>query len=241
MGMYAKFRHVSATELMAAKKEPAKFYRNLYGLKGKVADRGMLLQSLGHQLGAAIKASPLGKEFTDMPEARRVAEAALHRRAPDPADQQVVTRKIMELLPKIGFRPDFSRFFPTVTKIPEGLELEKSWHCLHFLFSGNVWETGKVPIEKAILGGAEIPDAEGVMGYGPARYLEHGEVKRIATALERYPIERRALNFDPSAAAAAKIYCPNHSPEELVHYFNLLKSYYREAASKKHAMLLWIE
>jgi|SRR5579864_2482513 len=241
MGMYAKLRHISLTELKAAKREPANFYRNLYGLKGKMADRSMLLQSLGHQLGAAIKASPLGKEFTDMPEVRRVAEATLQGRAPAPADQQVATRKMWELLPKIGFRPHLPRFLPRVTKIPTGLELEKSWHCLHFLFSGKVGETGKAPIEKAILGGTEIPDAEGVMGYGPVRYLEPGEVKKITAALERYPIERTALNFDPGAAAAAKIYCPSHSREELVHYFNLLKSYYREAASKEHAMLLWIE
>jgi len=239
--MYAKLRHVSVAELKAAKKEPAKFYRNLYGLKGKTVDRSMLLQSLGHQLGAALQASPLGKEFTDMPEARRVAEATLQRGAADPSDQQILTEKMVELLPKIGFRPDFSRFLPRVTKIPKGLELEKSWHCLHFLFSGKIWETGKAPIEKAILGGTEIPDAERVMGYGPVRYLEHGEVKKISAALGSYPIKRTAPNFDPRAAKAAKIYCPNHSPQELLHYFNLLKSYYREAASKKHAMLLWIE
>jgi len=241
MGMYAKLRHVSVKELRAAKKEPAKFYRNLYGLKGKTPDRSMMLRSLGHQIGAALQASPLRKEFTDMPEARRLADAMLRRRVADPADQQLVTRKMLELLPKVGFRPDFSRFLPKATKVPKGLELEESWHCLHFLFSGKVWKTGKAPIEKAILGGTEIPDTEGVMGYGPVRYLEQGEVKKITAALETYPIKRMAPNFDPRAASAAKIYCPNHSAEELVYYFNLLKSYYREAASKKHAMLLWVE
>ena len=30
-------------------------------------------------------------------------------------------------------------------------------------------------------------------------------------------------------------------PIEPVHYFTLLKDYYREAMSKKHAMLIWIE
>ena len=240
MGMYAKLRHVSATQLKAAKKEPAKFYHDLYGLKGKVIDRSMMLQSLGHQIGGAIKASPLRTAFTDIPESKRVAEAMLQRRVPDPADQKIVAQKMIELLPKIGFRPDFSQFMPKVTKIPRGLELEKSWHCLHFLFSGKVWETGKAPIEKAILGGTEIPDAEGIMGYGPVRYLEHGDVKKVAAALERYPIKRKAQEFDSTAAAATKIYSPNHSAEELVHYFNLLKRYYREAASKRHAMLLWI-
>jgi len=244
MGMRAKLRHVSITELRTAKKEPANFYRKRYGLEGKPADKNIMLQSLGAQLGQALKASPLGKEFAKLPEARRIAEATLQGRAPDPADQQIVMKKMMELLPKVGFRPDFSAFLhsqPKVTKIPEGLELEKSWHCLHFLLSGKVWETGEEPIEKAILGGAEIADTDGVMGYGPVRYLEPGEVKKTAAALESYPIEQEASRFSPAAAAKAKIYCPDHSPEELIHYFNLVKNYYREAVSKKDAMLIWIE
>jgi hypothetical protein len=241
MGMYAKFRHVSVTELKVSKKEPANFYRNLYGLKGKPVDRTMMLQSLGHQIGAAIKASPLAQEFTDIPEARRVAQAMLQRKSPDPSDQEALARKMVELLPKISLRPNLSRFAPRVTRIPKGLELEKSWHCLHFMFSGKVWKTGKAPIEKAILGGTEIPDTEGVMGYGPVRFLESGEVKKITVALESYPIERAAAQFDPRAASAVKVYCPDHSPKELAHYFKLLTKYYREAVSRKHAMLLWIE
>jgi hypothetical protein len=244
MGMRAKLRHVSITELRAAKKEPGKFYRDLYGLKGKPADRNGMIQSLGAQLGEALKASPVGKEFTELPEARRIAEAKLHGRDPDPADQLVVTKKMMELLPKINFQPDFSGFtqsLPKATKIPEGLELEKSWHCLHFLLSGKVWEAGKDPIEKTILGGAEIPDTQGVMGYGAVRYLEPNEVTKTAVALESYPIEEEARKFSPAVAEKAKIYCSDHGPEELIHYFNLVKTYYREAVSKKHAMLSWIE
>ncbi len=208
MGMYAKFRHVSVKELKAAKKEPANFYRSLYGLRGKPVDRSVMLQSLGQQIGAAIKASPLAQEFTGIPEAQRVAQAVLHRKAPDQSDQEVLARKMVELLPRIDFRPNLSQFAPKVTKVPKGLELEKSWHCLHFMFSGKVWKTGKAAIEKAILGGAEIPDTEGIMGYGPVRFLESGEVKKITVALENYPIERAAAKFDPRAASAAKIYCP---------------------------------
>jgi hypothetical protein len=240
--MYAKLRHVSVTELVAAKKEPAKFYRNLYGLKGggDTASR-VILHDLAQQMATALKASPLSKEIADLPEARRVAEARLQQKPPDPADQLIVTRKMLELLPQIGFRPRFSPLIPRATKIPKGLELEKSWHCLHFLFSGKAWEVGKPPVQRAILGGIEIPDTERVMGYGPVRYLQQGEVRKIATALKTYPIKRTAAKFDPLAASAAKIYCPKHSPEELEHYFDLLKNYYREAAAKKHAMLLWIE
>jgi hypothetical protein len=244
MGMTGKLRHVSLEELRAAKKEPAAFYRSLYGIEGKPADRSILLRSLGMQLGQALKASPMGKEFMDLPEARRMAEATWRGKAPDPDDQMVAARKMLELIPKIGFRPDFSAYLrsqPRATKIPEGLELEKSWHCLHYLLSGKVWETGERPIEKAILGGIEIPDIERIKDYGPVRYLEPDEIKRTAAALERFPIKQKASKFSAAAAAKAKIYSPNHSPKELIHYFNLVKSYYREAVSKKHAMLMWVE
>jgi len=112
---------------------------------------------------------------------------------------------MVELLPKIGFRPDFARFLPTATKIPKSLELEKSWHCLHFLFSGKVWETGKAPIEKAIPGGIEIPDVEQVTGYGPVRYLEHDEVKKISAALKSYPIKRTAPTFGSASADEGRL------------------------------------
>lgn len=244
MGMYAKLRHVSVTTLRAAKKEPAKFYRELYGLKGKPLDQNAFMQSLAAQLGEALKASPAGREFIDLPECRHVAEAKLRGKTPEPADEKVMAAKIMELLPKINFRPDFSPFLQSVaqkTRLPEGLELEKSWHCLHFLLSGKVENTSGAPIEWAILGGAEIPDPEQVMGYGPARYLEPGEVKKVSTALDSFPIQQKASEFDPATATAAEVYCPDHGAEELVHYFNLVKTYYREAALKRHAMLIWIE
>ena len=244
MGMRAKLRHISMTELRTAKKAPEKFYRDLYGLEGKPADKNTLMQILGAQFGQALKASPLGKEFTELPEVRRIAEATLQGREPAPADQQIMAKKMLELLPKIGFRPDFNAFMqsrPEATKIPGGLELEKSWHCLHFLLSGKVREAGKDPIEKAILGGAAIADTEGIMGYGPVRYLQPGEVTKITAALESYPIKQKARKFSPAAAEKAHIYCPEHAPEELIYYFNLMKNYYREAVSAKHAMLIWIE
>jgi hypothetical protein len=244
MGMRAKLRHLSITELSTAKKEPAKFYRDLYGLEGKPGDKNSLEQILGAQLGLALKSSPLGKEFTELPEVRRIVKATLQGSEPDPADQQIMVENMLELLPKIGFQPDFNAFMqsqPRETKTPRGLDLEKSWDCLRFLLSGQGREAGKNPIEKAILGDAAIADIEGVMGYGPVRYLEPGEVTKTAAALESYPIEQKAREFSPAAAEKAHIYCPEHAPEELIYYFNVMKNYYHEAVSKKHAMLIWID
>ena len=204
--------------------------------------RALLVIYLSTESGRTVRKCELmqfGEEFTDMPEVRRVSNATRQGKSADPADQKAAVQKMLELLPKMSFRPNLSQLLPRAPKVPEGLELEKSWHCLHFLFSGKVWDTGSAPIEKAILGGTEIVDVEGIMGYGPAR--EESEVEKIAAALERFPIEERARAFDSRAAADAKIYCPDCSAEELVHYFSLLKNYYHEATLKEHAMLIWLE
>ena len=244
MGMRAKWKQITTRELESAKQEPAKFYRELYGITGPAADKDAMMMDLAQQMSKALQASEYGRQFTELPEARRIAEATKAGKAPDPADQQKVMQIMMELLPKINFRPDLSalsKHAPQKQRVPDGLELEKSWHCLHYILTGKVWETGDAPIEQAVLGGAEIPDTESVMGYGPARYLTAAETKEVSAALDAFPIEEKAKNFDQKAAAQADIYVPEHEPQELAHYFGLLKDYFRDAAAKDSGMLMWIE
>jgi len=61
---------------------------------------------------------------------------------------------------------------------------------------------------KAILGGVEIPDVNGVMGYGPVRYLLPAEVREICAALAEFPIETNAREFDADKADLARVYVP---------------------------------
>jgi hypothetical protein len=122
------------------------------------------------------------------------------------------------------------------------LQLEKSWHCLRYLFTGKILDPpGPEPLDKSVLGAHEIPDNLKVMGYGAVRCLTPAEVKEVASALERFPIVERAKAFDPALAEQQQVYCPNHSEEELIHYFGLLLAYYDEAAAKNNGMLMWIE
>jgi len=78
------------------------------------------------------------------------------------------------------------------------------------------------------------------MGYGPIRYLTPEEVRQVAEALAEFPIAARASAFDSVAAEEAKVYVPEHDAEELTHHFGLLKDFYRDAANKNNAMLLWV-
>lgn len=122
------------------------------------------------------------------------------------------------------------------------LQLEKSWHCLRYIFTGRVMEpAGPEPLDRAILGAHEIPDNGKVMGYGPVRCLVSSEVKEVAEALCSFPIVERAMQFDEATAEAKGVYCSNHSEDELIHYFGKLLGYYEEAAARDNGMLMWIE
>ena len=245
MGMYGKLRHLTPAELASAKKKPAEFYRKLYGIEDKAKpSQGAFQQVLGSQMGRALRDSGGAEQLREMPEVKRVLEAAAAGKAASEDDQKVMVAKFMDLLQKANFHPDFSALtstLPRKMKAPEGLELEKSWHCLHFMFTGKVWDKGDGALGSVMLGGTELPDVEKVMGYGPAKYFSPAEVKKISKALDAYPIAEQAAKFDVAAAEAAEIYCPNFGAEELTYYFGLLRDYYREAASQGHAMLTWIE
>ena len=122
------------------------------------------------------------------------------------------------------------------------LPLEKSWHCLRYIFTGRVLEPpGPEPLDRAILGARDIPDHAKVMGYGPVRCLTPSEVKEVTAALFNFPIVEKAKEFDEATAEAKQVYCPNHSEDELIHYFGKLLVYYEEASSRDNGMLMWIE
>jgi hypothetical protein len=83
------------------------------------------------------------------------------------------------------------------------VDLEKTWHGLHFLFTGTAWE-GKEPASSLLLGGSEIGDVD--VGYGPARALRPDEVKRFADYLLSVTPEELKGRYDPERMVALQIY-----------------------------------
>jgi Domain of unknown function (DUF1877) len=116
------------------------------------------------------------------------------------------------------------------------LRLEKSWHVLHYALSGSD-EAGTTPLAQALLGGREIGEE---VGYGPARILTQ-QVQEISTALAFVDIQERAATYDTKQAERHRIYCAEHEAEEIVYWFEQVRSYYDEAAKSGEAMLLWID
>ncbi|GAA1786560.1 hypothetical protein GCM10009682_05860 [Luedemannella flava] len=82
------------------------------------------------------------------------------------------------------------------------LDLDKSWHGMHYLLTGTAWEI-RDWAGAAILGGDEIGE-DG--GYGPPRLVDVETVKTIAAALEALDAETLRATFDPDAMMTADIY-----------------------------------
>ena len=124
----------------------------------------------------------------------------------------------------------------------DALDIDKSWHLIHFLLTGKAWG-GDGPLADAVLGGDELPDTDA--GYGPFRVLAPEDVKATATALAGVSSESLWERFNAKKAEAAEIYpVPwNGGADDrdyVLHNFEALKTYFQEAAASGSGMLLWI-
>ena len=118
------------------------------------------------------------------------------------------------------------------------LDLDKSWHGIHFLLSGMDWEVRDVKTS-AILGGTEHGDE---FGYGPVRYLAVEQVQTIAKELQVVRMEQLQTEYDPARMSELEIY-PDIWDDEiakkyLLDYFAKLVQFYSNASNRKLAVLI---
>jgi hypothetical protein len=121
------------------------------------------------------------------------------------------------------------------------LDIEKSWHAIQFLLTGEPWE-GKGPFQNAVMGGRALSEED--VGYGPARYLLPDEVKEVALALAGLSGEALWERFDPKAFERAEIYPQGWSDDGrdyVIGYYAELQAFFREAANAGDAMLLYLD
>jgi hypothetical protein len=235
MGMEGKLRQVSERKLTAYRKDPNKLYSDI-SAKGGPTEGGKLDPMDLSVIQEAMK------KFHDSPAGLRFRQCALTRLPPAKEDIEEYQKQLIALMPKLPRAlAEVQADHIGLSQEGRQLSLHKSWHCLHFMFTGKTEESAGTLLGRAILGGTEIPDTNGVMPYGPVRYLAATQVKEVSEALERFPIAEKAAAFSREAAEAAGVYVPDHGAEELTEYFGMLRDFYRDAASKRNAMLLWIK
>ena len=82
------------------------------------------------------------------------------------------------------------------------LHLDKEWHGIHFLLTGESWSSdGKYG--SVIFGGNEFGPN---LSYGPARVLAAEDVREIAAMLEVLPLDELRSHYDPVAMSKAQVY-----------------------------------
>lgn len=126
----------------------------------------------------------------------------------------------------------------------QGLDLHKSWHMLHYLFTGTAWE-GDAPAATLLLGGQEVGED---MGYGPARVLPVADTAEFAKYLDGLDLEKLYERLDAAAMRALEIYCAPDDDDDvaelgddLEHYFPQLRAFVADAAQKGNGLLIWME
>jgi hypothetical protein len=122
------------------------------------------------------------------------------------------------------------------------LDIDKSWHLIHFLLNGDAWE-GPWPLGGVILGGTPVSDED--LGYGPARYFTSHEVEDVARALEPISPEELWSRFDADAVRRADIYPQGwsgaeHEREYISQNYSDLRRYLAAAASRGDALVAWL-
>lgn len=119
------------------------------------------------------------------------------------------------------------------------LEIGKDWHGIHYLLTGQAWESPGV-LGQVVLGGQEVGED---LGYGAARILSPEQVTTVAQALRELSPAELAAKFDPNALNEADIYPGNWEEMDragLAESYQRIGAYYDDAAAQGHGMLLYL-
>jgi len=118
------------------------------------------------------------------------------------------------------------------------ISLDKAWHGIHYLLSGQLDPTPSA-LGQVIMGGCEIGDDE--MGYGPARYFTPAEVANTALELSAPTLEAQMQGrFDPAQMESLGIYPGGWDPSELgwlMDEYRKLRAFFGEASNRGAAVV----
>jgi hypothetical protein len=128
------------------------------------------------------------------------------------------------------------------TATATAVSLEKSWHGLHFLLTGEAWRA-EGPLAFLVTGGEEVGDDE----ESPLRWFTPEETVEIDEALSRVSDNKLWSRFDPEAMSDQDIYPGIWDEdeadlrEEYLDYFRALKSVVAEAVDQSQGLLIAIQ
>jgi hypothetical protein len=170
------------------------------------------------------------------PEKREAAEAqfrASMERMPGAKEEETRKAAARARLERVG---PFER----------ALDLEKSWHILHYLFTGHI-DGSKAPGD-ALLTGEELGDD---LGYGPARLHDEKETQNFARFLSPLDAARLQERVNYREMSRMGVYSMPMGPgsdaeyeaelrADVASYFPQLREYVVKMADRRCGLLIWL-
>jgi hypothetical protein len=125
------------------------------------------------------------------------------------------------------------------------LDLQKNWHVLHYLLTGEAWG-GSAP-QNFLLSGTEIGDD--VTGYGPARLHSAAMTQSVSKYFETLDFAALLAGLDFGKMKAKDIYAVDEASDaekavwvtELTENLQELREYLSLAAAKGELLLIWLD
>jgi uncharacterized protein DUF1877 len=122
-------------------------------------------------------------------------------------------------------------------------DLDKAWHGIHYLLTGEADESG-TPLEFLVAGGTFVGDED--VGYGPPRVFTSAEVRVIAAALAAVTDDDLRSRFTPEAMMRAEIYPEvwDRDPKDddtlgyLMEHVAILRGVMTTVSSRGHGLLV---
>ena len=125
------------------------------------------------------------------------------------------------------------------------IDVDKTWHAIHFILSGNAYESNDDNVlSQLVLGGAPVNEED--LGYGPALLLDKKLVKQIAEALHAWDETLFREKFDFNNMIANDIYPIIDGEDEndfydyVWEYFEILKVFIAKAAKQGQNVITFI-
>jgi hypothetical protein len=210
--------------------------------------------TMSHVMGRMKAFGARGPNFDDLPLSEGAFESHLKTMSRAAWQQGVLQWLLVQWL-KGRMRKSFRQSFALQKKVTESgpsdstgkeiLDLHKSWHVLHYLFTGTAWE-GKVPENTLLNGGKEVGED---LGYGPARVVDPATTQSFARFLEGLSPGRLKSRLDMKKMAQLEIYCAEDDDDEgsrselsddIDNYFPMLTDYVCAAAKRGGGLAIWM-
>jgi hypothetical protein len=123
------------------------------------------------------------------------------------------------------------------------LDIDKSWHGLHWLLTGTEDE-GEPPLNFILMGGTEIGEEE--YGYSVPRALTGDEVQRIDTALDQISTADLLARYDGNAMRELYPNVWDRADEREINldylgsYFESLKGFIARAREQAQGLIVYL-